>query len=143
MKLLKKLFPKQKKFVSHCDDIHMKDEEIETFRPPMDVLISYLQDIYREKIYAEYIGGTLIFKIFTNGVLGGENMIFCNFTDDDMIFCNFTDDDATPEYLFWLAILYLKYKNLKNSHYNKAENIVRSYEDKALAAKLLLEISNV
>ena len=125
MKLLKKLFQKPEKSLNDPYDL-IQDVD-------MDIIVSCLQDIYYEKMYAEYIAGTLSFKVSVVGRMSDESEI--------LVLCNFDKKDATEEYLFWLAACYTKYKSPVHSHWKKSMEIIRDYEDSVLAFKVIMGIA--
>ena len=127
MKLLKKLFGKQENSSKECD----VDSGAAIRRPSYDILTNYIRDVFYEKSYAEYVAGTLTFKVNYAGI-GPES--------EELIFCNFNETEAPEDYLFWLAMCYLKYKSPTTHHYPTALGIVKNYHDQVLAAKLLLEV---
>lgn len=127
MKLLKKLW-------KHSEKKSQVSEPVwpELFRPDISILIAHIKEIYYEKAYGEYAGGTLSFRVSPNGE---------PITDDnyELVFCNFSNEDATPEYLFWLAMCYLKYRATPTSaHYEEAQEIIRNWPNQDFVAKELL-----
>ena len=87
-----------------------------------------LENIFWEKQYAEYAGGTLTVKI-----------------DDELQFLN-VGDGKTEEERVWIALNYLKYRHEGCAHYALAESIVRNsdmFKSKKLLAIALLKSSSV
>lgn len=126
MKLLNKLWKHLEK------KSQVSDVRPEPFRPDISILTSNIKEVYYGKAYAEYAGGTLTFRVSPNGEpIGDDNY--------ELAFCNFSNEDATPEYLFWLAMCYMKYRATPTSaHYNEALDIIRNWSDQVFVAKELL-----
>lgn len=100
-------------------------------RPSYSILTNHIKNVFYEKAYAEYVAGTLTFKISYPGI-GPDS--------EDLIFCNFKEESAPEDYLFWLAACYLKYKSPTTHHYPIAQEIIQNYSDPAFAARIMLEL---
>ena len=81
----------------------------------------YIEEIFNGNSYAEYVGGTLTFKI-----------------NDELQLISLSSENRTEKELYWAALCYLKYKGSGHS-LSRAYNILSNYKD-AKTAKLLLTI---
>lgn len=83
----------------------------------------YFEDVYKEKEYAEYIGGTFCFKI----------------QDGEIEFCNLDEERWTIKERYWLAMCYVKYKGEKSYHFYEALSILKKNLSQKEITKILIK----
>lgn len=88
-----------------------------------------IKSIYNEEMYAEYAGATLCIK---------EQMYTEN-SGNELHLLPMSKEDLTVDERFWLAVCYIKYK-AGESKTKEAYDIIRSYEDKNISVKALLNV---
>ena len=104
------------------------DKVIEKDRPTSS-LADIVKDIYDEKKFAEYAGGTLTFPVEREGEK--YNFVFLNINK-----CPFEDEK------FWTSMCYIKYKSPAHSFWDDAIDCIILYAERfnqqIEVAKLLL-----
>ena len=127
MKSLASLLSKKKGVLRHNGEYHQSD--IKTFQEKAsdEERLSFLKDVFDEKIYGEYAGGTLTGTI-------NEKLNFFN-----------VNKGENEEENFWIAINYIKYMsaNGKGAHYQEALDIANRDPNRAfMVAKAMLWSKN-
>lgn len=95
-------------------------------------ITSYLRDVFHEKAYAEYVGGTL----FVNKKMLDSCGKIIEPARVGYMF-NVEDDSLPEEVRKWVCLCYLKYKNYKHIYYNTAMSYVVEHQDAEAALSLL------
>jgi len=75
-----------------------------------DDLVSMFKQTFDDKLYAEYVGGSLTYDH------NGHLLLFA-----------VGDENLSDEANYWLAKLYLKHKNEKCYYWKRSQNIVAEY----------------
>lgn len=99
-------------------------EKVRQIAGAEESLVVYLKDVFHEKAYGEYVGGTL----FVNReMLGPDGKVIG--PARETYFLNVEDEDLPEELRKWVCLCYLKYKTWNHKHYDFAMKFVDEHHD--------------
>lgn len=127
-----------KRFKSQTDDVKItavQNGSVSEYTPEEVKEISkYLERVFCEKAYAEYIGGTIFMKLD----IAQEG---CDAEEAGPYFLNIEDEKLNPLIRYWTCLCYIKYKGNKNTEkYNYALKYTLNFKnsDESVVKHLLM-----